>query len=232
MSQSKNPSKGPVIAIDGPGGSGKGTISKRVAAHLGWAYLDSGALYRGLALAADDAGIGYGDEEQLSRLALDLDIHFSAEVENDEVYLNGEEVGVALRSEKTGDAASQVAALPKVREALLQRQRDFRVAPGLVADGRDMGSHVFTDAEAKIYLTASAEERAKRRYNQLKEKGLSASLPSLFEEIALRDERDAGRSVSPLVNAPDAEIIDTTGMGVDEVVVKVLALASERIGNS
>jgi len=217
----------PVITIDGPSGSGKGTVALRVARELGWHLLDSGALYRVLALAARRHGVPLDDARALAELARGLDLRFEdrAGGEGVEILLEGEPVGAELRTEATGNDASRIAALPEVREALLERQRAFRRPPGLVADGRDMGTVVFPDAPLKIFLTASAGERARRRHKQLKEKGLDANLESLYREIAERDARDAARAVAPLRPARDAIEIDTTRLGVDEVVARVMELA-------
>jgi cytidylate kinase len=219
----------PVIAIDGPSGSGKGTVSRRVAAALGWHLLDSGALYRLVALAGYKAGLPTGDEERHAALARGLDIRFEVdEAGAERVLLDGQDVTRAIRSEQAGNAASRVAAWPAVRSALFERQRGFMQAPGLVADGRDMGSVVFPDSQLKIFLTASAEERARRRHKQLKEKGLSVNLAALSAEIAERDRRDATREVAPLVACEDAVVIDSTELDIDAVVDKVLSLARER----
>ncbi|MEJ2344414.1 MAG: (d)CMP kinase [Gammaproteobacteria bacterium] len=216
----------PVLAIDGPSGSGKGTISRLVAARLGWHLLDSGALYRLVGLAAETHAIDLEQEDALVTLAGHLDAQFTGEADQDtRVLLEGDDVTDAIRSEACGAAASRIAALPQVREALLARQRAFREPPGLVADGRDMGTVVFPDADLKVYLTASAEERARRRYKQLKQKGLDVSLSALSREIAERDQRDASRPVAPLKPAADAITVDTTGVDVDSVVQRVLALA-------
>jgi cytidylate kinase len=218
----------PVITIDGPSGSGKGTISSLIASQLGWHMLDSGALYRLVALAAQSHSIPIDDEESLQTLAGHLDVEFRpAENEETRIFLEGEEVSSQIRTEECGNAASQVAAIPAVREALLDRQRAFQEAPGLIADGRDMGTVVFPDAPLKIFLTASAEERAKRRYKQLKEKGMSVNLAALSREIAERDERDASRPVAPLKPANDAVIVDTSDMSIDEVVQKIDVLIKE-----
>jgi CMP/dCMP kinase len=215
----------PVLTIDGPSGSGKGTVSRAVAEALGWHLLDSGALYRLVALAGRRSGIGLDDASGLSRLAASFDIRFGSGAGGQEVvWLGGEEVTRDIRTERAGNDASQVAALPAVRAALLQRQRAFARPPGLVADGRDMGTVVFPGALLKIFLTASLEERALRRHNQLKEKGVTATLPALSLEIAERDKRDITRASSPLVASADAVVLDTTGMSVNEVVERVLRL--------
>lgn len=219
----------PVIAIDGPSGSGKGTVSRLVARALGWHLLDSGALYRLVALAGTRAGLAADDEAGHARLAAVLDAEFGVDAAGEErITLAGSDVTRELRSEATGAAASRVAAWPAVRSALLERQRRYARPPGLVADGRDMGSVVFTGAGLKIFLTASAEERARRRHKQLKEKGLSVNLAALSAEIAERDRRDATRAVAPLVACEDAVTLDTTGLAIDGVVARILALAGER----
>ncbi len=208
----------PVIAIDGPSASGKGTIAARVAEALGFHYLDSGALYRLVALAALWAGLGFDDETALAALAEGLDVRFSGE----EIILSDQIVTNDIRSEICGMGASRVAALPGVRVALLARQRAFRKPPGLVAEGRDMGTVVFPDARLKLFLTASAEVRAERRYKQLKEKGIDANIRTLLQELRERDERDSARSTAPLKKAADARELDSTGLGIDEVVRQVL----------
>ena len=220
----------PVLTIDGPSGSGKGTICALVAMDLGWHLLDSGALYRLVALGAMRHGIDLTDEKALAVYASELDVEFEPQSDGSapRILLEGEVVGDALRTEACGNAASKVAALGTVREALLQRQRDFQQPPGLVADGRDMGTTVFPDAGVKIFLTASVDERAQRRYKQLKEKGISANLPDLLTEIAERDARDAERSVAPSKPAADAVVLDTTSLTIDEVRDKVLSLCRDR----
>ncbi|MDN3521032.1 (d)CMP kinase [Halomonas ramblicola] len=218
----------PVLTVDGPGGAGKGTISRLVAERLGWHLLDSGALYRLTALAAGRHGVALDDEVGLAGVAAGLDVVFLAEGEATRVHLEGEDATTAIRTEQVGDAASQVAALPQVRQALLQRQRDFCQPPGLVADGRDMGTVVFTDAPLKIFLTASAEERARRRQLQLRESGVDASLSSLLKEIQARDARDMQRSVAPLKPASDAIMLDTTRLTIPEVVDRLTELLTER----
>ena len=215
----------PVITIDGPAGSGKGTIAKLVAKKLGWHILDSGALYRLTAYAALQKNISFDDEDGLAQVARTLDVVF----DDGEILLEGQKVTEAIRSQECGNAASKVAACGKVREALLQRQRDFRQAPGLVADGRDMGTVVFKDAPVKIYLTASAEERAKRRLNQLKEIGINVSLTRLIREIEERDDRDMNRSEAPLKPAEDAICIDSSDMSIEQVVNKVMESVKEAL---
>ena len=219
----------PVITIDGPSGSGKGTVSRAVARALGWGLLDSGALYRLVALAARRTGVALDDVEALSRLAARFDIRFGAGPRDEEiVWLDGAEVTRDIRTETAGNDASKVAALPPVRAALLERQRAFAVPPGLVADGRDMGTVVFPHAELKIFLTASPVERARRRYNQLKEKDSGVSLAALSLEIAERDRRDSTRSVAPLVPAADAIVLDSTAMNAAEVVDELFARGRAR----
>ncbi|HEY0664044.1 MAG TPA: (d)CMP kinase [Thiobacillaceae bacterium] len=208
----------PVIAIDGPSASGKGTVAERVAAALGFHFLDSGALYRLTALSAMRHGVALDDEAGVAALAAALPATFREGA----VWLAGENVTDAIRAEAVGEGASKVAALPAVRAALLDRQRAYRQPPGLVADGRDMGTVVFADAIAKVFLTASAEARAERRYKQLIEKGNSASLTDLVADMQARDARDTARAVAPLKPAPDALLLDTTHMGIEAAVQAVL----------
>ena len=218
----------PVIAIDGPSGSGKGTIAHRVAKALGWHLLDSGALYRLVALSANKAGVSLEDPTELAEIAQVLDVQFDSNEEGSErIWLDGEDVTYEVRTEETGAGASTVAAIPAVRDALLARQRAFRQAPGLVADGRDMGTHVFSDAPLKIYLTASAEERARRRHKQLKDKGMDVSLAALSRDIEGRDRRDSERSVAPLRAAEDARILDSSGQSIEAVTRTVLDWVAE-----
>lgn len=221
----------PVLTIDGPSGSGKGTVARRVAGRLGWHLLDSGALYRLVALSARNSGLETTDESAHARCAAGLDVRFSSTPAGDEqIWLAGQDVTAAIRTERAGDDASRVAVMPAVRAALLDRQRAFAQSPGLVADGRDMGTVIFPGAEVKIFLTASAEERARRRHKQLKDKGLDVSLAALSQEIAERDRRDSSRAVAPLVPASDALILDSTMMPIDEVVDAVLSAVRQRIG--
>ena len=219
----------PVIAIDGPSGSGKGTIARRVAKDLGWHLLDSGALYRLVALAAGRQGVPLDDPERLAGLARDLELAFGSDVSGGEqIFLDGEDVSTEVRTEDCGAGASTVATLQPVRDALLELQRSYRQPPGLVADGRDMGSHVFPDAALKIFLTASPQERAKRRHKQLNEKGIDVSLPALSRDIEDRDRRDSERSVAPLGPAKDARILDSSGKSIEIVTQTVLDWVAER----
>lgn len=220
---SRSTPRSPVIAIDGPSGSGKGTVAKLVAAELGFHYLDSGALYRAVALAARNREVSWDDEETLASLAAALNLDFR----DGWIFLEGEDVSGEIRDEELSAGASKVAALPRLREALLARQRGFRKSPGLVAEGRDMGSVVFVDADLKIFLTASAEERAKRRYKQLREKGMRANLGNLLRDIAERDQRDSNRSAAPLMQSADAIVLDTTRLAVSEVVAEILERYAE-----
>jgi cytidylate kinase len=219
----------PVITIDGPSGSGKGTVSRMLARELGFHFLDSGALYRLLALAATRRGVPLDDEAGLAALCGKLDIRFPADAAADLVLLDGEDVTQEIRTEAAGSGASRVAALPAVRTALLQRQRDFRIAPGLVADGRDMGTVVFPDAHAKFFLTASAEERAERRYKQLKEMGIESVFEDILADIRGRDERDAGRTVAPLRAADDAQQLDTTELDIAATMARVRDFLNNRL---
>ncbi|MGB2739605.1 MAG: (d)CMP kinase [Cognaticolwellia sp.] len=220
----------PVITIDGPSGAGKGTVARIVAEQLGWHLLDSGAIYRVLAVAAQHHNISVEDEESLLPIAAHLDVQFQICVEGEgKVILEGEDVSNAIRTEEIGALASKVAAFPRIREALLRRQRAFKVSPGLVADGRDMGTVVFIDAVIKVFLTASAEERAQRRFNQLKEKGFDVKIGRLLDDIRLRDERDQNRKVAPLIPAEGALIIDSTELSINEVVSKILSFCNEKL---
>ncbi|MCA0900761.1 (d)CMP kinase [Microbulbifer agarilyticus] len=219
----------PVVTIDGPSGSGKGTIAKLLADKLGFSLLDSGALYRLTALAALNAGADLEDESAVASIAANLDIRFAIAGGEVSAVLAGEDVSRDIRMERVSMAASKVAALPAVRDALLQRQRDFRAMPGLVADGRDMGTTVFPDAPVKVFLTASAEERARRRFDQLQGRGVSVSLRDLLEDIRARDERDMNRAASPLAPAEDAVVLDSTDIDIDGVLQKVLELVQKNI---
>lgn len=216
----------PVITVDGPSGSGKGTVCRLLADKLGWDVLDSGAIYRVLSLAALHHQIALDNEEALDPLAANLDVQFLVDSQTNagKVILEGEDVTSTIRNEEVGAAASKVAALPRVREALLRRQRAFKTERGLIADGRDMGTVVFQDAPLKIYLTASAQERARRRYVELNERGLDVTLSGLLQDIQARDERDMNRTVAPLVPADDAIEIDTSELSAQQVFDKVITL--------
>lgn len=229
----------PVLTIDGPSGSGKGTIVQHVAQKLGWHVLDSGALYRLVGFGSQHNQLSFENEDEIANYAAHLDVEFklvSADSDKSDggvaqelqIILEGKQIGAELRTEETGKLASIVAAMPKVREALFQRQRDFHQNPGLVADGRDMGTAIFPDAKAKIFLTASAEERAQRRYKQLKSKGIDGNLAALLRDINERDERDSSRSASPLKPADDAIQIDTSDLSIEQVVEQVLAICEKQ----
>jgi cytidylate kinase len=220
----------PIITIDGPSGAGKGTAARLVAEQLGWHLLDSGAIYRVLAVATLHHQLTIEEEEPLIPIAAHLDVQF--EITNDgegKVILEGEDVSRSIRTEEVGNIASKIAAFPRVREALLRRQRAFKVSPGLVADGRDMGTVVFIDAPVKVFLTASAEERAERRFNQLKQKGFDVKIGRLLDDIRQRDERDQTRTVAPLIPAEGALIVDSTDLSIDEVVAKILTFANGKL---
>jgi cytidylate kinase len=220
----------PVLAIDGPSGSGKGAVARRVAAALGWNLLDSGALYRLTALAAWHRGEDSAPEPVLAQIAANLEVRFTVDAFGDEqVWLAGDDVSAEIRTEECGRMASRIAALPAVRKALLGLQRSFRRPPGLVADGRDMGTMVFRDALLKVFLTASPEVRAKRRYKQLKDKGIDVSLPALSQHIEERDKRDSERSVAPLRAAEDARLLDSSNLTIEEVTRTVLLWVQERL---
>ena len=219
-----------VITIDGPSGSGKGTVAGMLATKLQWQLLDSGALYRVLALAADKHAVPLDHEDALEVLAVGLDVEFVVDVESNSqrILLENQDVTDEIRNETVGAHASQIAALPGVRAGLLRRQHEFRQAPGLIADGRDMGTVVFADAPLKVFLTASAGERARRRYLQLKDKGETVTLTSLLEEIRARDERDTNRSIAPLKPADDAIILDSTTMTIEQVLERILSEVAVR----
>lgn len=211
-----------IITIDGPSGAGKGTVCARLAAQLGWSLLDSGALYRITGLAASRKNIALDNEAEVAKVAASLDVQFAPTTDGVKVILEGDDVTSTIRTEEVGSLASRVAALPAVREALLQRQRDFANVQGLIADGRDMGTVVFPNAPVKIFLTASAEERGQRRFKQLQEKGIEADLNAIIEDIRIRDERDSNRAVAPLKPAEGALYIDSTELSIDEVCELVL----------
>ena len=218
-----------VITIDGPSGSGKGTVAGLLAASLQWHLLDSGAIYRVLAVAAVKHAVALDDETALEKLAVSLDVQFVVDSDNNQrIILEGADVTDSIRNETVGAHASQIAALPGVRSGLLRRQQDFRQAPGLIADGRDMGTVVFADAPLKVFLTAGAEERARRRYLQLKDKGEAVTLTSLLEEIRARDERDTNRTIAPLKPAEDAIILDSTTMTIEQVLERILSEVAVR----
>lgn len=233
MDISKTMSSVPIITVDGPSGTGKGTVCSYLTDWLQWHFLDSGALYRVLALAAEKRHIKSDDEIALGELAENLNVEFKVLGAGAlvDVFLDGEKVTDEIRTETCGNAASVIAPIVRVREALLSRQRAFHLAPGLVADGRDMGTVVFPNATLKLFLTASAEERAKRRYKQLKEKGISANLRDLSAAIAERDERDRSRTASPLIPAEEAIVIDTSELDIDAVVAKITELVRSTIPN-
>ena len=220
----------PIITVDGPSGTGKGTVCSFLASELGWHLLDSGALYRVLAHAALKNGVDLADAPALAELAGNLQVEFIQENAGSgrKIYLEGEDISHTVRTEECGNTASKIAAYPQVRKALVEKQRAFKRLPGLIADGRDMGTVIFPEAELKLFLTAGPEERARRRYNQLIEQGIGVNLARLSAEIRERDARDQGRTTSPLIPAPEAIVIDTTDFTVEEVNEKVLALVRER----
>ena len=220
----------PVITIDGPGGTGKGSLSLRLKRTLGWFMLDSGALYRALAFSVSERDVSSQDEKGLLEVARSINVEFLDDGLQSSVLLNGQDISNLIRTEDIGSLASKLAASASIRAVLLQKQRDFLKSPGLVADGRDMGTTVFPDAALKIFLTASIEERSLRRLKQLKEKGITARLARLSQEIAERDNRDSKREESPMRPAKDAEILDTTGLGLDEVVSLAEKLIETRFG--
>lgn len=224
------PIKAPVITVDGPSGAGKGTLCLLLAEKLGWHLLDSGAIYRVLALAAIRHGVALDDEMALAAQGASLDVQFAIQGDRVQILLEGDDISSDIRTEQIGNAASKVAAFGEVRTALLRRQQDFRAAPGLIADGRDMGTVVFPDAEVKIFLDASAEERADRRLKQLQDKGFNVSFDRLLAEIKERDDRDRNRAVAPLKPADDALVIDSTSMSIDAVLDRVLSFAKETLG--
>ena len=226
------PQMAPVMTIDGPSGAGKGTLCQLLAEKLGWHLLDSGAIYRVLSLAALHHDVELDSEASLVPLAANLDVQFQVEGDLVKVILEGEDVSRTIRTEEVGNAASKIAAFPRVREALLRRQRAFRQAPGLIADGRDMGTVVFPEAEVKIFLDASAEERAQRRYKQLQDKGFDVNFERLLTEIRERDDRDRNRATAPLKPAEDALVVDSTAMTIDEVLATVLAYAEQQRGDA
>lgn len=231
MSESRqDAAAAPVLAVDGPSGAGKGTITRLLARRLGWHLLDSGALYRVLALAANRERVSLDDIDALAALAHKVRVRFvSDEAGGERIYLDGEIVTDEVRTERAGDAASRIARFQEVRDALVDLQRGFARPPGVVADGRDMGTRIFTDATLKVFLTATAEERARRRHKQLKEKGIDVSLAALSRDIAERDARDAQRAVAPLVPAEDARVLDSTDMSIPQVVDRIVDWLSERI---
>ncbi len=215
----------PVLTIDGPSGAGKGTVSRAVAKKLGWHYLDSGSIYRSLAISALDQQIDLSDESAVMQIAKNMQLEFECH-DGLVVKLNGMDITARLPSEETGSTASKVAAYPAVREVLLQKQKDFKQLPGLVADGRDMGTVVFVDAEVKVFLTASAKVRGERRFKQLQEKGMDADLAKITKDIELRDRRDSERKTAPLIPAEDAFYLDSSELSIEEVIDKVISLGT------